>query len=52
MYECMKILIERRFYKTSEDAKTKLDVFYKKNRLTDEEYNKLSHIADLAYCNL
>lgn len=49
MYQCMKILICRRFYKSAEDAQDKLDVFYTVNRLTDEEYTELTALVATMY---
>lgn len=42
MFNAMKKLIQKRFYKTSEEAQNKIDVFYAVNRLTDEEYSELA----------
>lgn len=42
MYNVMKKLISRKFYKTSEIAQDKIDVFFAVGRLTDEEYTELS----------
>lgn len=42
MYNAMKTLINRKFYKTAETAQNKLDVFYAANRLTDDEYIELT----------
>lgn len=49
MYQCMKILISRWFYKSSKDAQDKLDVFYIANRLTDEEYTELTALVATMY---
>lgn len=49
MYQCMKILICQRFYKTAEDTQAKLDVFYTVGRLTDEEYKELTALATTMY---
>lgn len=45
MYNSMKRLIEKHFYKTAEEAQKKLDVFYACNRLTDEEYEELTMLV-------
>jgi hypothetical protein len=45
----MKRLIERKFYKTAEEAQTKIDVFYAVNRLTDEQYTELSELVATTY---
>jgi len=42
MFNAMKKLIQKRFYKTFEEAQNKIDVFYAVNRLTDEEYSELA----------
>lgn len=49
MYESMKILIGRKFYKTAEVARKKLDVFYARNRITDEEYMELDDLVNTVY---
>lgn len=49
MYNTMKKLIEKRFYKTAESAQTKLDVFYAVNRLTDEQYAELTTLVEEVY---
>lgn len=49
MYESMKILIGRKFYKTAETARKKLDVFYARNRITDEEYMELDDLVNTVY---
>ena len=42
MYNAMKTLINKKFYKTADIAQNKLDVFYAANRLTDDEYLELT----------
>lgn len=49
MYKSMKILITRHFYKSSEAAQKKLDVFFAVNRLTDEEYTELTALVETVY---
>ena len=49
MYNVMKKLIEKKFYKTSEEAQNKLDVFYACNRLTDEQYTELTTLIEETY---
>lgn len=49
MYNAMKILINRKFYKTKEAAQKKLDVFYSVDRLTDDEYIELSDLVSEVY---
>lgn len=49
MYSAMKRLITRKFYKTSDEAKNKLDVFYAVNRLTDDQYTELTRLVAESY---
>lgn len=49
MYNAMKKLINKKFYKTAEEAQMKLDVFYAVNRLTDDEYTELTALAATTY---
>ena len=49
MYNSMKRLITRKFYKTADDAQNKLDVFYAVNRLTDEQYTELTELVQTTY---
>nr|DAO45779.1 MAG TPA: hypothetical protein [Caudoviricetes sp.] len=49
MYKSMKILINRHFYKTAENAQKKLDVFYAVNRLSDDEYTELTALVATVY---
>ena len=49
MYNAMKKLISKKFYKTIEDAQQKLDVFYACNRLNDNEYTDLTALASETY---
>lgn len=49
MYKMMKKLIEKKFYKTAEEAQNKLDVFYAMNRLTDDEYSELTMLVESMY---
>ena len=43
------IEITKKFYKTAEEAQTKIDVFYATNRLADEEYTELSVLIEEVY---
>lgn len=45
----MKILITKKFYKASEIAQDKLDVFYAMNRLSDDEYKELTQLVLMIY---
>lgn len=49
MYNAMKTLINKKFYKTAVIAQNKLDVFYAANRLTDEEYIELTALVAEMY---
>ena len=49
MYNAMKRLITRRFYKTADEAQNKLDVFYAVNRLSDEQYTELASLVTETY---
>lgn len=49
MYKMMKKLIEKKFYKTADEAQNKLDVFYAVNRLSDEEYSELTLLVETTY---
>ena len=51
MYKMMKKLIEKKFYKTAEEAQNKLDVFYAMNRLTDDEYSELTMLVESTYAS-
>ncbi len=49
MYKNMKILIGRKFYKTKEQACSKIDVFFMCNRLTEDEYRELNDLIIQVY---
>lgn len=49
MYSAMKRLITRKLYKTADEAKNKLDVFYAVNRLSDEQYTELAWLVVESY---
>ena len=49
MYNAMKKLINRRFYKTAEEAQEKLDVFCAMGRLTTEQYEELTALVTSVY---
>lgn len=49
MYNSMKRLITRKFYKTADEAQNKLDVFFAVNRLTDEQYTELTELVQTTY---
>lgn len=49
MYKSMKILINRHFYKTREEAQERLDMFYAKKRLTEDKYSELCDLLDEKY---
>ena len=49
MYNTMKKLIEKKFYKTGEIAQDKIDAFFAVGRLTDEQYTELSLLIAKVY---
>lgn len=49
MYNSMKKLINKKFYKSGEIAQNKIDVFYAANRLTDDEYTELTALINEVY---
>ena len=49
MYNAMKTLINKKFYKTAEIAQNKLDVFYAADRLTDDGYIELTTLIQVIY---
>ena len=49
MYNAMKRLIARKFYKTADEAQNKLDVFYAVNRLSNEQYTELTKLVVGSY---
>lgn len=50
MYSIMTKLINKRFYKTREEAQQKCDVFYAVGRITDDEqYTELSSLIGEVY---
>ena len=49
MYNAMKRLIVREFYKTADEAQNKLDVFYAVNRLSNEQYTELTKLVVGSY---
>ena len=49
MYNAMKRLIARKFYKTADEAQNKLDVFYTVSRLSDEQYTELASLVTETY---
>lgn len=51
MYNAMKKLINKKFYKVAEEAQNKLDVFYACNRLSDDEYTELTALVVEVYIN-
>lgn len=42
-------LIEKKFYKTKDEAIAKLDVYFAMNRISEEEYAKLALLAEEVY---
>lgn len=49
MYNTMKKLIEKKFYKTAEQAQEKIDVFFAVGRLTAEQYTDLAALIEEVY---
>lgn len=49
MYNIMTKLINKRFYKTKEEAQQKCDVFYAVGRITDDEYTELCALIESVY---
>ena len=49
MYNIMTKLINKRFYKTKEEAQQKCDVFYAVGRITDEQYTELCALIENVY---
>ena len=49
MYNSMKKLIGKKYYKTAEAAHDKIDVFFAVGRLTDGQYTELSLLIDAVY---
>lgn len=49
MCNIMTKLINKRFYKTREEAQQKCDVFYAVGRITDEEYTDLCSLIESVY---
>lgn len=49
MYNIMTKLINKRFYKTREEAQQKRDVFYAVGRITDEQYTELCALIESVY---
>lgn len=49
MYNAMKKLIERKYYKTAEIAQNKIDVFFAVGRITDEQYEELTILISEVY---
>lgn len=45
MFNTMKKLIEKKFYKTAEQAGSKIDVFFAVGRLSAEEYTELAALC-------
>lgn len=49
MYNIMTKLINKRFYKTKEEAQQKCDVFFAVGRITDEQYTDLCALIESVY---
>ena len=49
MYNIMTKLINKRFYKTREEAQQKCEVLYAVGRITDEQYTDLCALIESVY---
>lgn len=49
VYNIMTKLINKRFYKTREEAQQKCDVFFAVGRITDEQYTELCALIESVY---
>lgn len=49
MYNIMTKLIDKRFYKTREEAQQKCDVFFAVGRITDDRYTDLCALIESVY---
>ena len=49
MYNIMKKLINKRFYKAKEEAQDKCDVFFAVGRITEDEYTELTALIEEVY---
>ena len=49
MFNTMKKLIEKKFYKIADAAQDKIDVFFAVGRRTDGQYTELSLLIDAVY---
>lgn len=49
MYNIMTKLINKRFYKTREEAQQKCDVFFAVGRITDDKYTDLCALIESVY---
>lgn len=45
-------LIEKKFYKTKDEAIAKLDVYFAMNRISEEEYATLTLLAEETYTDM
>lgn len=48
----MENLINKKFYKTKDEAVAKLDVYFAMNRISEEEYTTLALLAEETYMEL
>lgn len=49
MYRSMKVLIGKKFYKTAEEARKKIDVFFAVGRIIEAEYRELDSLITEVY---
>ena len=52
MFNSMKKLIENKFYKTADEAQTKIDVFFAVNRLSAEDFQILCALINEKYLEI
>lgn len=49
MFRSMKVLISKKFYRTAEEARGKIDVFFAVGRLNEQEYRELNGMIPEVY---
>lgn len=52
IYNLMKNLITKKYYKTKEEATTKLAVYFAFNQITEEQMEELNMLAEEVYAPL
>lgn len=51
MFNSIMKLIQHKFYKTSDEAREKIDTFFAIRRLSDEQYVTLNELIDSVYAD-